>query len=220
MKVAWWGMHHTPDDNNRTKGFIIIHWNQFLCIFDVNLICKSVFFEVQYLIIYCFDKTIFTNICIFETAKSILLNAQKLVPNRVCCIHWLCEIQFNLISYLDSRILFWVLFAESSQPPSMSTRDGDCSGSQNISATPWRKTLAWSRVVATYQNTEITTIFLVYHCSCFLLHIFPCPFLSFSSSILQREREREGEIGGGGKQEINELLYLYLFSVKTYVSQF
>lgn len=182
------------------------------------------FFEVQYLIIYCIDKTIFTNICIFETAKLILLNAQKLVPmniieNTVCCIHWLCEILSNLISDLDSRILFWVLFAESSQPPSMSTRDGDCSGSQNISATPWRKTLAWSRVVATYQNTEITTIFLVYHCSWFLLHIFPCPFLSFSS-VYFTEREKERKIGGGWKQEINELLYLYLFSVKTNVGQF
>lgn len=118
----------------------------------------------------------------------------NIIENTVCCIHWLCEILFNLISDLDSRILFWVLFAESSQPPLMSTRDGDCSGSQNISATPWRKTLAWSREVATYQNTEITT---VYHRSCFLLHIFPSLFLSFSSSILQREGERER---GGGRE--------------------
>lgn len=118
----------------------------------------------------------------------ILLKTQYVV--------YICTLTlWNFISDLDSRILFWVLFAESSQPPSMSTRDGDCSGSQNISATPWRKTLAWSRVVATYQNTEITTIFLVYHCSCFLLHIFSCPFLSFSSSILQRERERKRERG-------------------------
>lgn len=115
-----------------------------------------------------------------------------------------------MISDLDSQILFWVLFAESSRPPSMSTRDGDCSGSQNISATPWRKTLAWSRVVATYQNTEITTIFLVYHCSCFLLHIFPCPFLSFSSSILQRKRERGGE--RGRVKTRNKWTVIFIFS--------
>lgn len=101
-----------------------------------------------------------------------------------------------MISDLDSRILFWVLFAESSQPPSMSTRDGDCSGSQNISATPWRKTLAWSRVVATYQNTEITTIFL----SIPLFLLSPSHFpLSFSLFLFlyftekERERGREGE---------------------------
>lgn len=120
----------------------------------------------------------------------------------------------NLICYLGSQIPFWVLFAESSQPPSMSTRDGDYSVSQNISATPWRKTLAWSRVAATYQNTEITTIFLVYHRSCFLLHIFPCIFLSLFLYFTERKRER----GGGRKQEI--LVYLQSFSVKTNVSQF
>lgn len=121
----------------------------------------------------------------------------------------------NLICYLGSQIPFWVLFAESSQPPSMSTRDGDYSVSQNISATPWRKTLAWSRVAATYQNTEITTIFLVYHRSCFLLHIFP---LSFSLFLFLYFTERKRERGGGRKQEI--LVYLQSFSVKTNVSQF
>lgn len=73
-------------------------------------------FEVQYLIIYCIDKTIFTNVCIFETAKLILLNAQNLVPmniieNTVCCIHmYIDSVKFNLISFLTLILEFFFEF--------------------------------------------------------------------------------------------------------------
>lgn len=155
-------------------------------------------FEVQYLIIYCIDKTIFTNICIFETAKLILLNAQNLVPmniieNTVCCIHM----------YIDSvKFHFWPWFSNSF----LSSFRRVFSASIDVNSRWWLLRISKHLSDSMKENSRLkpSSSHLPKHrnynnlSSIPLFLISPSHFpLSFSLFLFLYFTEREKEIGGG-----------------------